>query len=224
MQNQVGSKIKLGIFVSLAIIFLIIGIYFIGKKQQLFNPTFHVSSLFKDINGLQVGNNVRLAGINIGIIENISMISDTTVKVDFTIDESSRKFIKKDAKAIIGNDGLMGNKIVLITHGTNGTKQIEDYDYLVTTMPISFDDILLNLKKTSANAASITEDMSAVFANIRNGKGTIGKLFMDTVFADNIDKTIVNIKQGAGGFKQNMNAASQSFLLRKFFKKKEDKK
>jgi phospholipid/cholesterol/gamma-HCH transport system substrate-binding protein len=48
---------------------------------------------------------------------------------------------------------------------------------------------------------------------------------MDTVFAENLDKTIVNVKQGTKGFKQNMDAAQKSFLLRGFFKKKDtDKK
>ena len=47
---------------------------------------------------------------------------------------------------------------------------------------------------------------------------------MDTIFAKNIDQTVVNIKQGAGGFKQNMDAARHNILLRGFIKKKEDDK
>jgi len=224
MENQGSNKIKLGIFVSTAILFLIAGIYFIGKKQQLFNSTFRISGLFHDISGLQVGNNVRFAGINVGVIENIEMIADTTVKVDFNINENAKKFIKKDAKAIIGNDGLMGNKIVTILPGTTGKTTIENNDYISTIVPVSIDDILLSLKVTGNNAEAITEDLSVIMDNIRNGRGTIGKLFMDTVFADNIDKTIVNVKQGAGGFSQNMKAASKNILLRGFFKKKKQKK
>jgi phospholipid/cholesterol/gamma-HCH transport system substrate-binding protein len=59
--------------------------------------------------------------------------------------------------------------------------------------------------------------------NIREGRGTVGKLLMDSSFARNIDKTIVNIKQGTSGFKQNMDAASHNFLLRGFLKKKKKK-
>jgi phospholipid/cholesterol/gamma-HCH transport system substrate-binding protein len=55
------------------------------------------------------------------------------------------------------------------------------------------------------------------------GKGTIGKLFVDSAFAKNLDATIVNIKQGAGGFKQNMDAASHNVFLRGFLKKKKQK-
>ncbi len=223
MKKQSGNKIKLGVFVSIGLLLFISAIYFIGRKQKLFSSTFKVSGIFRDISGLQVGNNVRFSGITVGVIENIEMIADTAVRVDLSIEETARKFIKKDAKAIIGSDGLMGNKIVTILPGTNGKKEIENNDFITTSAPVSFDDILVKLKETGNNAANITEDLAVIVNNIREGRGTIGKLFMDTVFAENIDQTIVNIKQGAGGFKQNMNAASHNFLLRGFFKKKKAK-
>ncbi len=223
MQKDNGHKIKLGIFVSAGLFLLIAGIYFIGDKQQLFSKTFQISGIFKDVNGLQVGNNVRFSGINVGIIENIEIVSDTAVKVDFSIDEATRKFIKKDAKITIGSDGLMGNKVAIIIPGTITQKQIQNNDVIQTSVPVSMDDILIDLKATTNNAAYITEDLSIIMGNIRSGKGTIGKLFMDTVFAEDLDQTIINIKQGAGGFKQNMDAAGNNFLLRGYFKKKKSR-
>jgi len=224
MKKTTGNKMKLGIFVSISITLFIAAIYFIGQRQQLFGSTFHVSGIFKDIRGLQIGNNVRFSGINIGIIDDIEQITDSTVRVDMLINEHTRKFMKKNAKAIIGSDGLMGNKIVIITPGTVGKKELCDNDFIETAQPINIDDILLKIKMTSDNAANITGDLSAIMGNIREGKGTVGKLLMDSTFAENIDQTIVNIKQGAGGFKQNMNAASHNFFLRGFFKKKKNEK
>jgi phospholipid/cholesterol/gamma-HCH transport system substrate-binding protein len=220
MQKQSINKIKLGIFVTIGVSLLLAGVYFIGETKKLFSSTFRVSAVFKDVNGLQVGNNVRFAGINVGTIEGIEIITDTNVKVDMIVDVNTQEFIKKDAKAIIGSDGLMGNKIMNITPGNNGTAHIENNDVIGTTIPVSFDDMLLKLKTTVDNASSITGDLGAVIRNIRRGKGTIGKLLMDSVFAENLDKTIVNVKQGTKGFKQNMDAAQHSFLLRGFFKKK----
>lgn len=223
MKKPTGNKIRLGIFVSVSIALFIAGLYYIGQKQQLFNTTFRVRGIFKDISGLQVGNNVRFSGINVGIVENIEQITDTTVRVDMLIDEHTQKFIKKNAKAIIGSDGLMGNKIVLITPGTNNKEVIANNDFIETTRAVSIDDILQKIKVTTENAADITEDLSVITANLRNGKGTIGKLFMDSAFAENLDATLVNVKQGAGGFKKNMDAASHNFLLRGFFRKKDKK-
>ena len=221
MKKSKGNKIRLGIFVSIGLALFIAGIYFIGKRQQMFRSTFRISGVFREINGLQVGNNVRFSGIDVGVINDIEMIADTAVRVDLSISESVRKFIKKDTKAIIGTDGLMGSKIVIITPGTHNQKVIQNNDFIATYEPVTIDDILFNLKIASSNAAYITEDISAIIGNIRWGKGTIGKLFMDTTFAKNIDKTIVNIREGTGGFKENMNAASHNFLLKGFFNKKE---
>ncbi len=215
---------KLGIFVSISITLFIVGIYFIGQRQQLFSSTFQISGIFRDISGLQVGNNVRFSGINIGIIENIEQITDSTVKVDMVINEDTRRFIKKNAKAIIGSDGLMGNKIILIIPGPIGKKELHDNDTIETAQAVSMDDILLKIKVTADNAAFITDDLAIIMQSIREGKGTIGKLLMDSTLAQNLDGAIVNIKQGAGGFKNNMDAAGKNVLLRGFFKRKNKEK
>ncbi len=224
MQKKIEHKMRLGIFVSIGLTLFIIGIYFIGDKQQLFNNTFQISGVFRDVSGLQVGNNVRFSGINIGVIESIEIVSDSAVKVNFNIDDKVRKYIKKDAKITIGSDGLMGNKVAIIIPGAKSKLEIENNDIIAAAVPVSMDEILFNLKVTSSNAAYITDDLASIMNNIRNGKGTIGKLFMDTLFAQSIDQTLLNIKQGTGGFKKNMDAASHNILLRGFFKKKKDDK
>ncbi len=217
MKKESINKIKLGIFVSIGVLIFITGIYFIGQTKKLFSSTFRVSALFRDVNGLQVGNNVRFAGINVGSIDGIEIITDTTVKVDMIIDDKTQKFIKKDSKAIIGTDGLMGNKIMIISPGTSGKAEVENNDIIGTSIPISIEDILVKLKTTVDNSAIITTDMAGIIGNISSGNGTIGKLFMDTIFAENIDKTLINVKDGSKGFKQTMDAAQDSWLLGGFF-------
>jgi len=117
MKTGTGNKIKLGIFVTSGVLIFIVAIYFLGQRQQLFNSTFRISSLFKDANGLAVGNNVRFDGINVGTVDKIQITSDTSVKVEMVIDESIRKFLKKGVKAIVGSEGLMGSKVVNISPG-----------------------------------------------------------------------------------------------------------
>ena len=202
---------KLGIFVSLGITLFIIGVYFIGERQQLFRSTFRVSGVFRDVSGLQAGNNVRLAGINVGSVENIRIVSDTSIRVEIVIDESTRKFIKKDAVASIGSDGLMGNRILIINPGTGGKKQIEDNDIVATVQPINMDDIMVSLRTTIDKASSIAGDLSKITNNIQSGKGTVGRLLMDPSLARNFDSSIVNLKKGSEGLKHLMDDAKYSF-------------
>ncbi len=209
MKKNSANKIKLGIFVSLGLVVLIIAIYFIGEKQLLFQNTFRLSGVFTDVGGLQPGNNVRLSGISIGTVESISLISDTTVRVEIVINESSRKFIKKDAVATIGSEGLIGNKVLVINPGTGGKESIENNDVIQTAQPINVDDIMVSLKTTIDNTAIITGDLAKISTNIESGKGTIGRLMMDPTWRENIQATIVNLKEGSDEFKVVMDKAGK---------------
>jgi len=209
MKKNISSKIRLGIFISLGIAVFIVAIYFIGEKQQLFRSTFRISGVFKDVGGLQAGNNVRLSGINVGTIDNVSIISDTSVRVDIVIDESTRRFIKKDAMASIGSEGLMGNKALIISPGTSDKKIIEDSDIIATTQPIDIDEILKSLKTTIDNTSAITSDLAKIATNIESGKGTIGRLMMDKEWRQNFETTIFNLKEGSDGFRALMDKANE---------------
>ncbi|MEX2191715.1 MAG: MlaD family protein [Bacteroidota bacterium] len=200
MKKDTSNKIKLGIFISFGMLVFIIGIYFIGEGQQLFRSTFRISGTFGDVSGLQAGNNVRLSGINVGVVENISLVSDTTVRVDILIDESTRKFIRKDAIASIGSEGLIGNKTLVITPGTGGAKEIEDGDVIATVQPLGVEDLLVSLKSTIDNTNSITNDLARITGSIQSGKGTLGKLLMDESLAKQIDSTLANVKEGSASF------------------------
>ncbi len=216
MKKKISHKVRLGIFVSLGILIFILAIYFIGEKQQLFRSTFRLSGEFKDVAGLQAGNNVRLSGINVGTVDNVSIISDTSVKVEILIDESTRKFIKKDAVASIGSEGLMGNKVLIISPGTGGKRIIENNDIIATTQPTDMDEIMKSLKTTIDNTAYITGDLAKISTNIESGKGTIGRLMMDKEWRQDIETTIINLKEGSVGFKAFMEQTDEldSILVR----------
>jgi phospholipid/cholesterol/gamma-HCH transport system substrate-binding protein len=213
MKKDTSYKIKLGMFISLGIALFIVGIYFIGEKQQLFRGTFHLSGVFRDVAGLQAGNNVRLSGINVGTVENISIVSDTSIRVEILIDESIRKFIKKDAVASIGSEGLMGNKLLIINPGTGGKMEIENNDIVKTVQPINMDDILISLKTSIDNTSNITSNLSKITGTIQSGKGTIGRLLTDKSLGQTFDSTFVNLKESSAGFRMLVDKAKKSWLL-----------
>jgi phospholipid/cholesterol/gamma-HCH transport system substrate-binding protein len=211
MKKNASFKIRLGIFISLGMAVFIVGIYFIGERQQMFRNTFRISGVFKDVSGLQPGNNVRLSGINVGTVEDISIVSDTSIRVEIIVDESTRKFIKKDAVAGIGSEGLMGNKIIVLNPGTGGKKEIENNDTVQTVQPISMDDIMVSLKSTIDNTSTITSSLSKITNNIQEGRGTIGRLLMDQSMAQNFDSSISNLKEGSEGLKNLVDSSKVSF-------------
>ena len=213
MKKDAGSTIKLGVFISLGVAVLILGIYFIGEKQQIFKKTFRVSGVFRDVAGLQEGNNVRFSGINVGTVDNIRIVSDSSVRVEILIGEGIRQFIKKDAVASIGSEGLMGNKVLVVTPGTGGQKEVENGDSIGTVQPLNLDDLFTSLKTTIDNTNDITNDLARITGNIQSGKGTIGRLLMNEAVAQKFDSILVNLKDGSKDFKKLTEKAKKSWLL-----------
>lgn len=223
MKRKTGNSITLGIFVTAGIALFIFGIYRIGSRRQLFNTSFRVSCIFSDVNGLQAGNNVRFAGITVGTVDNIRIINDSSVKVDALIDVSTKPFIKKDAIASIGAEGLMGNKILIVSPGNGAAEEIGNNDFIQTAVPITIDDIMIRLRTSTENIAHITDDVLKLTRNIREGKGAIGRLFMDSTLERNLSQSMQNIREGSSGFKTNMESAKKSFFLKPLFRDRNKK-
>ncbi|MFC2096340.1 MlaD family protein [Bacteroidota bacterium] len=99
MRDTKKHNIRLGFFVAIGILFFILGIYYIGSQVNIFSKNFQISGIFTDISGLKVGNNARFSGINIGTVSKVEIITDSLVRVDVSIQENVRKFIRKDSRA-----------------------------------------------------------------------------------------------------------------------------
>lgn len=188
------QNLKLGIFVVIGTVLILIASYLIGNRQNMFTRNFTISAVFNNVNGLQVGNNVRFSGINIGTVDRLQMENDTTIYVFMKVEEKMQKFIKRNAIATIGSDGLVGSMLVNIVPGTGEAPMVEDGDQLESYSKIGTQDMLNTLNITNENAALLTSDLLQVTQSLTQGKGTLGRLLNDTIMANDLSKTIKNLK------------------------------
>lgn len=216
-------KTKLGMFVLIGLVLFVAGIFYIGRQKHLFNPVISINTTFHNISGLEVGNNVRFSGINVGTIDNIQIINDTTVKVSLLVDSDVQKFIRTDCSVRIISEGLIGDKIVTITQSSSPAPVIKNGQFLTSQEPVETDAILSSLKVTGENAAELSGQLADILYKINNGNGTLSRLIKDSTIADNLDQTIINLKKGTKGLGENMEAAKHNFLLRGYFRRKEKK-
>ena len=214
-------KVRLGLFISGGILLFVVAIFIIGKQQNLFNPVFKLTTTFYNVSGLQVGNNIRFSGITVGTVDNIIIINDSTVRVDMLIRKNVQKFIKADSEAGIGSEGIIGDRVLIITQGSNEAPMVKDGQRIWSKEPVETDAIMKSLLATAVNAEVITYQLAEIMANINSGEGTIGRLIQDTTIAENINKTILNLRRSSRGLDENMEAVKHNFLLKGFFKKKE---
>ena len=220
MKKNTSYVFKLGMFVTVGLLLLVAAVYVIGSQKNLFNPTFRVKTIFKNVSGLKIGSNVRFSGINIGTVDFIQIETDTSVKVEVIIQKEVQKFIRKDSRASIGSEGLMGDKILIITPGSSEEQQAVENDFLISEAPIDMDEIMASVKVSAENLEIITDQMAAITYNINHGNGAISKLIKDDRFANSINNTMSNLEAGSKSMSENMEAAKSNILLRGFFKKK----
>ena len=214
-------KVRLGLFIIGGLAFFVIAIFLIGKQKNLFNPIFKLTTTFYNVSGLQVGSNIRFSGINVGTVDNIDIINDSTVRVDMSIKKSVHQFIKSDCEAGIGTAGIIGDRILIITQGSNDAPLAKDGQHIASKEPTETDAIMTSLQVTADNAAIISEQLAGIMTKLNSGNGTLGRLIQDSTIAENINQTIVNLKKSSKGLDENMEAAKHNFLLKGFFKKKE---
>jgi phospholipid/cholesterol/gamma-HCH transport system substrate-binding protein len=214
-------KIRLGLFIFGGLTLFIIAIFVIGKQKNLFDPVFKLTTTFSNVSGLQVGSNIRFSGINVGTVDNINIINDSTVQVNMLIKRSVQKFIKADCEAGIGSSGIIGDKNLTITQGSNGAPVVKDGQQINSKEPVETDAIMSSIQVTADNAAIISIQLADITTKLNSGSGLLGRLIQDSTIAENIDQTIINLKKSSRGLNENLEAVKHNFLFKGYFRKKE---
>ncbi|GAA4103480.1 MlaD family protein [Mucilaginibacter panaciglaebae] len=229
MKTTPSQKVRIGLFTFAGLLVVIAAVFFIGNQKSLFSATFKLNGMFNNVNGLQVGNNVRFAGINVGVVDDINIINDTTVKVTLTINEDVKKFVKKDARMSIGSDGLMGDKlVVLMPGGSNTTQMVKDGDLIGSVNPVDVDKIIGKFTKMADNAGTLIDNLGQIVAKINHGQGSLGRLLNNDKMAKEMENTVSQAKatiktvhKTSATLNEDLKAAQHNFLLKGFFKKKQ---
>ena len=214
-------KVRLGLFIAGGLMIFIVAVFIIGRQKNLFVPVYKLTTTFYNVSGLQVGNNIRFSGINVGTVDNIKIINDSTVQVDMLIQKNVQKFIKEDCEAAIGSAGLIGDRILIITQGSSNAALAKDGQQITSKEPVEPDAIMASLQVTADNAAIVSLQLAEIMTKVNSGNGTLGRFIQDSTIAENINQTIVNLNKSSKGLDENMHAAKENFLFRGYFKRKE---
>src|SRR5437868_9372265 len=152
MDHTPKFKVRLGLFIAGGLALFLVAIFILGRQKNLFNPVFRLTTAFHSISGLQVGNNVRFSGINVGTVDNIKIINDSSVRVDMLIKKDVQQFIKADCEAAIGSEGIIGDKVLIISQGSSDAPLVKDGQELSSVEPVETDAIMASLQVSALNA------------------------------------------------------------------------
>jgi phospholipid/cholesterol/gamma-HCH transport system substrate-binding protein len=186
-------QVAVGVFIFIGLIILVTGILTIGGNHKTFVKTVSVKSVFDDVSGLQSGNNVWLSGVKIGTVKRLAFTGHSQVEVLMNIEKQAIPYVRKDSRAKISSDGLIGNKIIVIYGGTDGAGDIANGDYLRTERGISTEDRANTLQENNKNLLAITGDFKTISRRLTGAEGTIGALINDPALAGRMRATISNL-------------------------------
>lgn len=190
-------KITVGIFIAIGLLIFILSIFTLGSQRKSFVKSFTLNVIFNDIQGLKKGNNVWFSGVKIGTIKKIEFFGTSQVRIFLSIEEEVHQYIHKDAGASISADGLIGNKIVVITGGDPKLPFVEDGDRLKVDATTSTDQMMKTLQVNNKNLEEITGDFKILAKNLVEGKGSAGALLSDEKIATDFKAMVANLSKTA---------------------------
>jgi phospholipid/cholesterol/gamma-HCH transport system substrate-binding protein len=185
------------VFIFLGLAIFILTILTLGGQQKTFQKSITVKAVFDDVNGLQKGNNIWFSGVKIGTVKKVSFYGTNQVEVDMNIDEKARQYIRKNAKARISSDGLIGNKIIVIYSGAAKSPSVDNGDMIGVEKASNPDEMMSTFQANNRNLLEITNDVKVLSKNLTEGKGTVGKLLTDETLMKDLHTTMVTLRRAS---------------------------
>ncbi|WP_134089395.1 MlaD family protein [Olivibacter sp. XZL3] len=199
MANNSDSKksVIVGLFTLLGIIFFVSAIFVLGGNQKRFTKTISLRTILDNAGGLKAGNNVFFSGVKIGTIKKIKLVENSHVEIDFSIEQKSQDYIRKDAEVRISSEGFIGNKIIVIQGGSPNVAVVEEGDLLQSVKSIDTEEMMATLQVNNQNLVAITNDVKKLSEKIASGEGTIGAILTDSTMALQVKAIMASLTQTA---------------------------
>ena len=201
-RNVTLSQLRVGIFVLIAIGVLIFLVLNASGDINPFSRKLHLKARFVDANGLREGSEVRLAGVRVGKVERIVLLEPSPVPgaprveaqmtIDSTIDNRpANERIRSDSQAQQGSPSLLGNEMLInITPGSAMGKPVEDGAILPASSSNTVNDFATSGTDLAQRLSKLSDEISGVVRSVKDGQGTVGRLFSDEALYNNLNATI----------------------------------
>jgi phospholipid/cholesterol/gamma-HCH transport system substrate-binding protein len=221
------SELRVGLLVLIAIAVLVVLILNASGELNPFASHLHLRARFADANGLREGSEVRLAGVRIGKVDRIKLMTPTEVgnapsgqsppKVEarLTIDTKidgvpATDRIRTDSTAQQAAPSILGSEMIVnITPGTSIGSPVKENDLLPSTSGSTMSDLATNGTELAQKLSKLSDQLNEVVKNVRDGKGTVGRLFNDESLYNNLNATIRDAEELATQIKSGKGSAGK---------------
>jgi phospholipid/cholesterol/gamma-HCH transport system substrate-binding protein len=184
-----------GIFTIGALIILVIIILTLGNQRGTFMKAMLVKAEFENVSGLKKGDNVWLSGVRVGAIREIRIVGKNKVNVQMDIEQGLDSLIRSDSQIRIGSDGVMGNRIIIISPGSPDAPGYTEDIFLKGETITDLHQLTRDMISGSKDLISILENVREITRTARDGKGVINTLLKDSILSENITASAVALRK-----------------------------
>ncbi len=218
------SELRVGLLVLIAIAVLVVLILNASGEINPFKSHLHLRARFADANGLREGSEVRLAGVRIGKVSRLRLMTASEVgtapnpqkiEVFLTIDTKidgvpATDRIRTDSTANQASPSILGSEMIInITPGTALGQPVSENFLLPATSGSTMSDLATSGTDLAQRLSKLSDQLNEVVKNVREGKGTVGRLFNDEALYNNLNATIRDAEELAQQIKSGKGSAGK---------------
>lgn len=165
------AELKFGIISVFALVMAGLLIFAVGGGGGMPWQNYSLKARFGNVAGLMAGSPVRVAGVQVGTVDQV-ILGGTGVEVWFDVKDEFRPLVTDRSIAVLGTISLLGEGAVDISAGLGGTP-IPEWGYVPSGIAEG------SIAQLTTEATAGLSEAKLLVADLRAGKGTIGKLFTD---------------------------------------------
>jgi phospholipid/cholesterol/gamma-HCH transport system substrate-binding protein len=225
MKNSLETRI--GFFVALILLAAVFILDIVGGPEK-FTRGYRLHALFKNVQDLKIGDRVKMAGVEIGRVEDIQISGG---KVDVTMKLRRNVEVKTDSVATVLFAGLMGQNYVSVAFGSPEAPRLENNQIVATAEQPDLNAIMARLDSVASGVENLTksfssekidnllgpliafvkdnrESLTATFSNMKaissqvaSGQGSVGQLIYSNAFYETALLTVTNLQSASADAK-----------------------
>lgn len=184
-KNLMWSRLRVGILVSAAIFIIFLVVIFASNIGSLFERTTIIYSDFSDVKGLKTGAPVRLSGVQIGSVKDIHFKGAGVVRVAMSIKEDNLRLLTRDSTAAVNTIGLLGDKYVELSAGTDG--RLSPGGVIAGTTPFDIQKLAGSGGAVIAKLEGVAGRLERILYLVENGNGSASKFIKDPSLYNNLN-------------------------------------
>ncbi|QEH34694.1 OmpA family protein [Aquisphaera giovannonii] len=202
------------------------GLYQVAGRRWHVQPVFHVRATFATVAGLEAGHRVRLQGMDAGVVEQLNPPGSPGEPVGLVLrlDERLHGLVREDAVARILSEGMVGARVVEITPGKPDAAVVAEGGSILSEAPIELSDLLRQagdslkrLDEVAKAARTGLDEVNAIAATVRQGKGSLGKLVRDEEAYQSLMTVTHRGERTFAAMEDNLDALKRTWPLSRYF-------